>query len=171
MKLASRVMVVLVVGALGGCGSGHSGGTDAGGQGGGVGGSNGGGQARGGAGGGAGTIGSGGAGGALGGSGGTSAGRGGAGGSSNSDAAADASDPFPCPATMPPENSACVRAYCIVTDGGMPMLVLPAPPPCDYGNERCGCSSGISGGCGCQPGQTICPLVPAGQWTCNPIGG
>ena len=80
MKLASLVMVALAAGALGACGSGHSGGTDAGGQSGGVGGSSGGGQARGGTGGGAGTVGSGGVGGAIGGSGGTSAGRGGAGG-------------------------------------------------------------------------------------------
>ena len=155
MKLAWLVMVALVGGALGACGSGRSAATDAGGQGGGAGGSSGGGQARGGTGGGAGTL-----------------GGGGAGGSSNSDASADAFDPFPCPATMPSENSACMRSYCVVTDGGIPMLVLPPPPACDYGNERCGCSSGsVSGGCGCQPGQTVCPVVPAGQWTCSPIGG
>jgi hypothetical protein len=49
------VIVLLAAGALGACGSTHSGGTDAGGQGGAVGGSGGGSQARGGAGGNAGT--------------------------------------------------------------------------------------------------------------------
>jgi hypothetical protein len=91
----------------------------------------------------------------------------GAGGGPNVDAASDASDPLACPQTMPSEHSACV-AYCSITDAGIAFLY---PPTCTYGNERCYCTSGTSGGCACQPGQGLCPMAIPPWWTCNPVGG